>query len=518
MDLELSALVRIITNGVEYDWFSPYKKNSGYESVGTGFFIDMDGYILTCAHVVEDAIKLSIIIPAIGKEKFSAEIISICPETDIALLRAVNYKNKSYLKLGDSDSIKPKDHVTAIGYPLGQDRLKYTSGIVSGIQGSLIQTDAPINPGNSGGPLVDKDNLVVGINSSKMTDADNVGFSVPIQEYKLLKDIMHTGDVKVIHKPKLYADFNNVDDNALKYTGSKCPSGYMIKKLYKISPLYMSGLREGDIICSFDGKKLDNYGETNVPWSTQKVHLKELMERYKTGDRIKVDFWSRNTDVLQTKDVILKTAKGLKIKKHYAQFEDIDYEIINGCIIMQLTKNHLNSRKLLGMDDDVYDNLNRYYDIELRFQPRLIITKVFGGSYAGNLDNIKYGEILTHVNHKEVSNLKEFRDAMLEPVDGKYIIFNTELNNLMVNTIQDLLNDEDFLAEEYGYKKSKLCAQLDKILKGGEGVYKHNKQVPIKKNENLPLPVENDDSTMCVIIIMILIALYIWYNHYRKSE
>ena len=77
MAVKLSSLVRIVSDIVEFDWYKPYKKGRSYSSVGTGFFIDNNGYILTCAHVVENSIKISIVIPSIGKDKFDATVISI---------------------------------------------------------------------------------------------------------------------------------------------------------------------------------------------------------------------------------------------------------------------------------------------------------------------------------------------------------------------------------------------------------------------------------------------------------
>lgn len=463
MDLELSALVRIITDVVEFDWFSPYKKDDGYQSVGTGFFIDNNGYILTCAHVVEDAIKVSIVIPAIGKDKFDAEIIATCPATDIALLRAVNYKNKSYLKIGDSDGIKPKDGVTAIGYPLGQDRLKYTSGIVSGIQGSLIQTDAPINPGNSGGPLVDKNNKVVGINSSKIPAADNIGYSIPIHIFNIMKDVMYSGKTKVIKKPELLTSFNNTDKNILGYTGSKCQTGYLVKKIYKISPLYTAGIRDGDIICSFDGYKLDNFGETEVKWSTQKVHIKELLDRYNIGDVVDITYWNNAKKKMKTTKVKFTDNEDFKIKTIYPEYESIDYEIVNGCVIMELTINHLDDEGTFNFANNIYDNLNKYYETENRFEPVLIITKIFGGSYADKLGNIKEGDILQKVNDTEVKTLKDFRKAIKKCHNKKYIVFTTEEQNVFVNTVKDMIDEEQFLSDRHGYNISKLYNKLKGI-------------------------------------------------------
>jgi S1-C subfamily serine protease len=478
MDLELSALVRIVTDVVTFDWFVPYKTNSSYQSVGTGFFIDMNGYILTCAHVVSNAIKVSVVIPAIGKDKFDAEIVAMCPYTDIALLKTTNYKNKAFLSLGNSDDIKPKDQVTAIGYPLGQDRLKYTSGIVSGIQGSLIQTDAPINSGNSGGPLVDNNNNVVGINSSKIASskADNIGYAVPIYEFNILKKIMYSGKIKIIHKPKLYMKFNNVDKNILKYLGTRCKSGYLVRKIYTVSPLYKSGVRDGDIICSFDNNKIDNFGETTVPWSTQKVHMGELITRYKIGDKVPVVFWSKKNKDMIKSIIEFNNKDEFKIKKRYSQFETIDYEIINGCIIMELTNNHLQSPRIFQTSQEIYDNLVKYYATEKKAEPRLIITKIFGGSYMSKVNNINFGELLTNVNGKQVSTLNELRDIMKDIDDT--VVFETELHNMFVNTKDNIIKEEKFLSKKHNYPLSKLFKHLT-----NKKIIKINK---IQKHQNTP--------------------------------
>mgnify|MGYP003340331771 CR=1 FL=1 len=127
-----STIVKIIANNVTFNWFKPYKTSDESESIGTGFFIDNEGYIVTCAHVVVDAIKLWITIPSIGKERIDVEIVGICDNSDLALLKTVTFKPENYLKLGNSDFIESGKKVYAIGYPLGQDKLKKTAGIKIG--------------------------------------------------------------------------------------------------------------------------------------------------------------------------------------------------------------------------------------------------------------------------------------------------------------------------------------------------------------------------------------------------
>ena len=193
-------IVKIYSQNIEYNWLEPYKNRSSNESIGTGFFIS-DTLILTASHVVEDSIRVDVTLPSIGKKKFKAKVMSINPWFDIAILKADELKSTKWLKMGDSNKIKSGDSVLAIGYPLAQDKLKLTSGIISGLHQGEIQTDAPINPGNSGGPLLNEKNEIIGINVSGYTLADNIGYAVPINRYKLYQNEMEKEGSNLIFKP-----------------------------------------------------------------------------------------------------------------------------------------------------------------------------------------------------------------------------------------------------------------------------------------------------------------------------
>ena len=208
------SIVKIRSECSSFNWFNPQKTLDEYRSVGTGFFINDQGYILTCNHVIENAFKIYIIIPIEGKEKIEADVVSICPDNDLALLKIKNYQNKYYLDLADSDTINQQDKVIAVGYPLSSDNLKFSSGIISGLHGILLQTDAPINEGNSGGPLVKLNTEtnqyhVIGVNSSKVKSsiADNIGYSVPINIFKIIHKQMLSN--KIVYTPELLVWFNN---------------------------------------------------------------------------------------------------------------------------------------------------------------------------------------------------------------------------------------------------------------------------------------------------------------------
>lgn len=161
--------------------------NNEVYSIGTGFILSKDGYILTNAHVIKDSDK--IIVKIKNNKDYYAKIIGIDNKTDIALIK-INEQNLPVINIGNSDNIKVGEEVAAIGSPFGFDQ-SITSGIVSAINRTLqndiyvpfIQTDVAINPGNSGGPLLNIQGKVIGINAQIITRSGGfmgLSFSIPI--------------------------------------------------------------------------------------------------------------------------------------------------------------------------------------------------------------------------------------------------------------------------------------------------------------------------------------------------
>ena len=474
MEFMDETVLRIRCQYKEFNWIEPYLKNSAKESIGSGFFIDNEGHILTNYHVVENALKVFIQIPSHGNKTFDCDILSIYPFRDVALLKIKDYKNNKFFNLGDSDKIIKGNTSFAIGYPLGQNKYKVTSGVISGFQDGDIQMDSPINPGNSGGPLVDENMDVIGINYSGYKDSQNVGYAIPINYVKYILDDMKKK--KIIYNPVMGCSFNNTNKSMLKYT-EICDSAYLISYVGKKSPMEKQGIKAGDLICSVDGMKIDNYGEIKLKSNNNFFHIFDYLNYKKIGDKLKLQIVNINDKKfnLENKEIILDSSEYYKVKDIYVGYENVDYQIIGGMVIMELSRNHF----------DVLEkqtNIKKFNRVDHLIDSKLIITKIIKGSALAE-DNIFIAPcILKEVNGVEVSNLKELRDALpkYKTNNGhKFISFNTENHKFIILDIKKIQEEEIFLSKRFNYEISNYTKNLFKF---------YNKSKPEPTKEVIPPP------------------------------
>jgi len=228
------------------------------QSLGSGFIISTDGYILTNNHVVDMARDIKVALS--DGRIMDAKLVGKSKEIDIALIK-VEATGLPSVVLGDSDALEVGDWVLAIGNPFGLSHT-VTAGIVSakgrvigvGPYDDLIQTDAAINPGNSGGPLFNTNGDVVGINTVIIATGQNLGFAVPISMVKeVLPSIREKG------RPDmgwLGVSAQAVTPDLAAAVGLTEPIGALINGITKGSPADKAGLRRGDVIVELDGKKI----------------------------------------------------------------------------------------------------------------------------------------------------------------------------------------------------------------------------------------------------------------------
>jgi serine protease Do len=234
-------------------------------SLGSGFIISDDGYVVTNHHVVKDADE--IIVKLVDRRELEAKLIGSDPKTDVALLK-VEADDLPTLRLGTARQLKVGEWVLAIGSPFGFEH-SVTAGIVSAKGRSLpsenyvpfIQTDVAINPGNSGGPLFNLDGEVVGINSqiySRTGGFMGLSFAIPIDVAMGVVDQLKTKGY--VSRGWLGVYIQEVTQQLAESFGMDKPTGALVAKVMPDSPAEKSGIQVGDVILSFDGREVTNSG------------------------------------------------------------------------------------------------------------------------------------------------------------------------------------------------------------------------------------------------------------------
>lgn len=254
------------------DQFSDQPRQRVERGTGSGFIINTDGQILTNAHVVEGADRVSVILK--DGRTLEGKVLGSDPVTDVAVVK-ITADKLPRVELGDSDSLKPGEWAIAIGNPLGLDNT-VTTGIISATGRSssqvgvpdkrvqFIQTDAAINPGNSGGPLLNASGQVIGMNTAIIQGAQGLGFSIPINTaQRIANQLISKGKAEhpflgiqmITLTPELKDNINNNPNSGLTITED---SGILIAKVMPNSPAAQSGLRAGDIIRKINGEAVRN--------------------------------------------------------------------------------------------------------------------------------------------------------------------------------------------------------------------------------------------------------------------
>ena len=277
-------------------------------SSGSGVVVDPDGYIVTNAHVVENATRIEVELPfaATGGEPgrsilgrrgrtVGAQIVAIDHETDLAVVK-VEARSLPALPFGDSDALRPGQLVLAFGSPLGLDS-SVTLGIVSAVARQLtpedpmiyIQTDAPINPGNSGGALVDTDGRLVGVNTliySQSGGSEGIGFAAPSNIVRnVFEQIRKTGRVR---RGEVGVTAQTVTATLAEALSLPTDAGVIVADVEEGSPGAKAGLRPGDIVVSLDGKRMENGRQFRINLYTRAIGQQVALEIERGGRRATV--------------------------------------------------------------------------------------------------------------------------------------------------------------------------------------------------------------------------------------
>jgi serine protease Do/serine protease DegQ len=230
------------------------------QSLGSGFIISADGYILTNAHVVKGADEIKVKLS--DESVYTGKVVGIDPRTDIAVIKIAAKEKLTPAVLGDSDKIRVGQWALAIGNPFGLGRT-LTVGVISatgrsnvGIEDyeDFIQTDASINPGNSGGPLLDIYGEVVGVNTAIVASGQGIGFAIPVNLAKLIANqLIEHGKVT---RGWLGVSIQPLTPELAESFGLEKVTGALINQVLPGSPAQKAGLKQGDVLLRFDGREI----------------------------------------------------------------------------------------------------------------------------------------------------------------------------------------------------------------------------------------------------------------------
>lgn len=362
----------------------PRTPNNGQQreahSLGSGFIISADGYILTNNHVVADADE--IIVRLSDRSELEAELVGADPLTDVALLK-VKGNNLPSVKLGRTDELKVGEWVLAIGSPFGFDH-SVTAGIISATGRSLpnesyvpfIQTDVAINPGNSGGPLFDLDGRVIGINSQIFTRSGGfmgLSFAIPIEVAMGVADQLKASGK--VTRGWLGVVIQEVNKDLAESFGLDKPAGALVAQILEEGPAAKGGLQVGDVILSLDGHPI-----------VMSADLPHMVGGLKPGTKANLEIVRDG----QRKNIAITVGalpeEESEVQPSVAGVEQSSNRL--GVTVTELTPEQKKSLDIKG---------------------GVVIREVLNGPAA--LVGLRPGDVITHLNNQAIDSVKTFAEV-----------------------------------------------------------------------------------------------------------
>ncbi len=360
------------------------------QSLGSGFVIRSDGYVVTNNHVVEKADEIKVILS--DESEYVAKVVGRDPRTDVALLKIESKKTLATVVLGDSDRVKVGEIVVAIGNPFGLSHT-VTQGIVSAKERPIgfdsyddfIQTDASINPGNSGGPLLNFQGEVVGINAAIIASGQGIGFAIPINLAKGI--LLQLKDKGKVVRGWLGVVIQKVTEDHAKALGLKERTGALVAEVQKDSPAAKAGMLAGDVVTKFDGKEIHEWRNLPISVANTPVGKSVVLEIIRDG---------------KSKTISL-TVGELKEKEVAKISEDEEKNDALGLAVETLTPEAARS---LGLEPKSEGVLVRDVDE--------------GGAAAEK--GIKKGDVIVEVNRKKISSALTYSQIVSKLKKGDSVL------------------------------------------------------------------------------------------------
>ncbi|MBN66892.1 MAG: serine protease [Rickettsiales bacterium] len=362
-------------------------------SLGSGFIISAEGYVVTNHHVINEADQIQVILS--DDTKYDAKILGSDPKTDLALLKIDAGKKLPFVEFGDSDEMRVGDWVIAIGNPFGLGG-SVSAGIISassrvinaGPFDDFIQTDAAINRGNSGGPLFNTDGEVIGINSAIFSPSGGnvgIGFAIPSSLAEpILQQLKEFGRT---HRGWLGVKIQHVSEEIAESVGLRKPRGALVLDVTEDSPAQRAGIESGDVIVRFDGKPVNEMRT-----------LPRLVAGTQVGKRVEISVWRQGREV--ELDVTLGELEEEGVASEQAPVERADKKLAD-----------VQTQTIQGMElAELNDDLRSKYDIAGKVKG-LLVVDVDVDSEAGKR-GVRVRDVIVEVNQRAIDEMEEFRDAL----------------------------------------------------------------------------------------------------------
>ncbi len=357
-------------------------------SLGTGFIISADGYILTNDHVVDGADEIQVKLSD-GRE-FKGTVRGLDPKLDLALIKIEAGKDLPVANLGNSDTVRIGEWVMAIGNPFGLEQT-VTVGIVSakgrvigaGPYDDFIQTDASINPGNSGGPLFNLKGEVIGINTAIVPNGQGIGFAIPVNMAKQI--VPQLRDAGKVTRGWLGVVVQPMSEELAQSFDLDRPRGALVSDVVKDSPAAHAGLQRGDVILSFDGQAIDERND-----------LPKVVANTSVGKTVKV--------------VVFRDGKEKELKVAVGKLTEDDEPDISPATVSGV----------LGLTvAPLSPELARRYELDEKANG-VIITAIDPGKAAAGA-NLRQGDLVVEVNGRSVETVRDFESATAKVGKGKVL-------------------------------------------------------------------------------------------------
>ncbi|MCG6534231.1 MAG: DegQ family serine endoprotease [Syntrophales bacterium LBB04] len=357
------------------------------KSLGSGFIIDREGYIVTNNHVVENADEIKVKL-ANGKE-FEAKVVGRDPKTDLALIKIKGSTDLHPLTMGNSDDLKVGSWVVAVGSPFGLEQT-VTAGIVSakgrtigaGPYDNFIQTDASINPGNSGGPLINTKGEVIGINTAIVASGQGIGFAIPAN---MAKDVVpQLKDKGKVTRGWLGVAIQEVTPELAQSFGLKEKQGALVAEVFKGSPAERAGIEQGDVIVEFGGKQIKESKDLPQVVAATPIGKSVSAKLSRSGKQI-----SKDVKVTEMEEKTTEVAKAPTGKKLGIGVQNITPDVAQA----------------LGLKDAA----------------GVVVTQVEPGSPAENA-GIQKGDVIREVDRNPVKDVHDLMDQIAKAKDKGTIL------------------------------------------------------------------------------------------------